>query len=251
MKSLSRILSSLLAVGVLSATLVAQTTGAGRYDQEIQSKVTQKLAQKQQFRDVKATVEDGIVNLTGTVDLYQQKLDAAKRARKADKVQGVRNQIVVSSAAPDAQLAAQLDRKLYFDRIGYDNLFNYVTASVKDGVVTLNGETRTPVSHDSALAIANFMPGVKDVVDNIKVLPVSNFDDQIRLRTARAVYGSATLGKYGTDPARPIRIVVDNGHVSLYGTVDSAMDKQIAGMRASQVFGVFSVQNNLTVAKQS
>ena len=251
MKSLSRILSSLLAVGVLSATLVAETTGAGRYDQEIQSKVTQKLAQKQQLRDVKATVEDGIVNLTGTVDLYQQKLDAAKRARKADKVQGVRNQIVVSSAAPDAQLAAQLDRKLYFDRIGYDNLFNYVTASVKDGVVTLNGETRTPVSHDSALAIANFMPGVKDVVDNIKVLPVSNFDDQIRLRTARAVYGSATLGKYGTDPARPIRIVVDNGHVSLYGTVDSAMDKQIAGMRASQVFGVFSVQNNLTVAKQS
>jgi len=251
MKSLSRILSSLLAVGVLSATLVAETTGAGRYDQEIQSKVTQKLAQKQQFRDVKATVEDGIVNLTGNVELYQQKLDAAKRARKADKVQGVRNQIVVSSAAPDAQLAAQLDRKLYFDRIGYDNLFNYVTASVKDGVVTLNGETRTPVSHDSALAIANFMPGVKDVVDNIKVLPVSNFDDQIRLRTARAVYGSATLGKYGTDPARPIRIVVDNGHVSLYGTVDSAMDKQIAGMRASQVFGVFSVQNNLTVAKQS
>jgi hyperosmotically inducible periplasmic protein len=251
MKFISRIFTSLLTVGLLSAVLVAQTTGAGRYDQEIQTKVTQKLAQKQQFRNVRATVEDGIVNLTGTVELYQQKLDAANRIRKTDKVQGVRNQITVSSTAPDAQLAAQLGRKLQYDRVGYDNLFNYVTASVKDGVVTLNGETRTPVSHDSALAIADFMPGVKDVVDNIKVLPVSRFDDQIRLRTARALYGSATLGKYGTDPARPIRIVVDNGHVALYGTVDNAMDKQIAGMRASQVFGVFSVQNNLTVANRS
>ena len=249
MKSWFRVLTSLLTVGLLSATLVAQTSGAGRYDQGIQSKAAQKLAEKQEFRNVKASVEDGIVNLTGSVELYQQKLDAAKRVRKIDKAQGVRNQIVVSSTAPDAQLAAQLDRKLYYDRTGYDNLFNYVTASVKDGVVTLSGETRGPVSHDSALSIANFMPGVKDVVDDIKVAPVSNFDDQIRLRTARAVYGSATLGKYGTDPARPIRIVVENGHVTLYGTVQSAMDKQIAGMRASQVFGVFSVQNKLVVDK--
>ena len=251
MKSVTRILTSLLTAGILSATLVAQTAGAGRYDQDIQSRVTQKLAEKQEFRNVRASVEDGIVNLTGSVELYQQKLDAAKRIRKADKVQGVRNLITVGSTAPDTELAAQLSRKLYFDRVGYDNLFNYVTASVQDGVVTLNGETRTPVSHDSAFAIASFMPGVKDVVDNVKVLPTSLFDDQIRLRTARAVYGSATLGKYGMDPARPIRIVVDNGHVTLYGTVDNAMDKQIAGMRASQVFGVFSVQNDLVIAKQS
>jgi len=251
MKSIFRIMTSLLTAGILSATLVAQTASAGRYDQEIQSKVTQKLAQKQEFRNVHSSVEDGIVQLTGSVDLYQQKVDAAKRIRKTDKVQGVRNLIAVSSTAPDAQLAEQLNRKLHFDRIGYDNLFNYVTASVQDGVVTLNGETRTPVSHDSAVAIANFMPGVKDVVDNVKVLPVSRMDDQLRLRTARAVYGSSVLSKYSTDPARPIRIVVNDGHVTLYGVVDNAMDKQVAGMRANQVFGAFSVENNLVVANQS
>jgi len=251
MRSTFRILTSLLTVGILSATLVAQTSGAGRYDQDIQSKVTQKLAEKKEFRNVQSSVDDGIVNLTGSVDIYRQKLDAAKRAKKVDKVQGVHNQIEVTSTAPDAQLEAQLSRKLYYDRIGYDNLFNYVTPSVKDGVVILTGETRSPMGHDSAISIANFMPGVKEVVDNIKVSPTSGFDDQIRLRTARAVYGSATLGRYGMDPARPIRIVVDNGHVSLYGVVDSKMDKQIAGMRAGQVFGVFSVQNNLVVANQS
>ena len=251
MKSTLRVLSSLLTAGILSATLVAQTTGAGRYDQNIQSKAVQKLAEKTEFRNVHASVEDGIIDLTGSVDLYQQKLDATKRVRKIDKAQGVRNQIVVSSTAPDAQLAATLDRKIYFDRIGYDNTFNFVSVSVKDGVATLSGETRNDVGRDSALAIANTTPGVKEVVDDIKVLPVSGFDDQIRLRTARAVYGYSGLSKYGIDPARPIRIVVDNGHVSLYGVVNSSMDKQIAGMRASQVFGVFSVQNNLVVANQS
>ncbi len=85
------------------------------------------------------------------------------------------------------------------------------------------------------------MPGVKDVVDNIKVSPVSGFDDRIRISALRAIYRDPVLGRYASDPAKPIRIVVDNGKLSLYGTVATAMDKQIAGMRANQVFGVFSV----------
>ncbi len=95
------------------------------------------------------------------------------------------------------------------------------------------------------------MPGVNDVVDNIKVLPVSGFDDRIRISAVRAIYRDPVLGRYASDPAKPIRIVVDNGKLSLYGTVATAMDKQIAGIRANQVFGVFSVQNNLEVVKGS
>jgi hyperosmotically inducible protein len=192
------------------------------------------------------------VTLTGTVDLYQQKLDAAKKIRKADKVQGVRNLIEVAGKnVPDAQLESQLDRKLYYDRIGYDNLFNFVNVSVKDGLATLTGETRTDVGRDSAVAIANTMPGVKDVVNEVKVAPASGFDDDIRFRATRAIYRDPVLSRYAIDPARPIRIVVDNGKLMLFGTVDSAMDKQVAGIRASQVFGVFSVQNNLQVAQKS
>ena len=51
--------------------------------------------------------------------------------------------------------------------------------------------------------------------------------------------------------ARPIRFIVHNGNISLYGTVDSAMDKQIAGMRVSSVPGAFSVKNNLVIEGQS
>jgi len=250
MKNILRAVTSFLAVGVLSAGLAAQTNNA-RYDSDIQARVTQQLTHKKDFRNLQATTEDGIVTLTGTVDLYQQKLDAAKKVRKLDKVQGVRNLVAVSSTAPDAEVQAKLERKLHYDRIGFDNQFNFVDVSVKDGVATLNGETRSDVGRDSALALANYMPGVKEVVNNIKVSPVSGFDDRIRIGAVRAIYRDPVLSRYASDPAKPIRIVVDNGKLSLYGTVASTMDKQVAGIRANQVFGVFSVQNNLEVVKGS
>ena len=251
MKNLFKSLPSFLVVGILCVGLAAQTTGSGRYDGDIQAKVVQALAKKQEVRNLHAATEDGIVTLLGTVDLYQQKLDAVKKVRKMDKVQGVRNLIAVSTTVPDDELTAQLDRKLYYDRIGYDNLFNFVTASVKDGVATLSGETRTDVGRDSALSLAATTPGVKDLVNNVKVAPVSIFDDDIRIRAIRAIYRDPVLSRYAIDPALPIRIVVDNGHLSLYGTVASRLDKQEAGIRANQIFGVFSVQNNLEVEKKS
>lgn len=249
MKKIIAALSSFFLVGLLSVSLFAQTNSAARYDATIQTSATQKFADKQKFQNVKSSVEDGIVTLTGTVDLYQDKLDAAKTARKLKNVQGVRNLITVAGpAVSDAQLQEQLSRKLYYDRVGwYDSAFNYFTLTVKDGVVTLGGQTYNDVGRDSALALAERMPGVKDIVNEVKVSPVSMFDDNIRRRAVRAIYGYAPLGKYAIDPARPIRIIVENGHVSLYGTVISPMDKQLAGMRANQLPDTFSVQNNLVV----
>ena len=240
-----------ITVALLVLLSISAMAATGRYDQQIQQTVSQKIHGAKKLQNVNSSVEDGIVTLTGNVDLYQQKLDAAKKVRKLDKVQGVRNVIAVSSSAPDAELEAKLERKLHYDRIGYDNQFNFIEVSVKNGSATLTGETRTDVGRDSALALANYMPGVKDVVDNIKVSPVSGFDDRIRISAVRAIYRDPVLGRYASDPARPIRIVVDSGKLSLYGTVATAMDKQIAGIRANQVFGVFSVQNNLEVVKGS
>jgi hyperosmotically inducible protein len=251
MKAFLRSFGWFVGVSVLSVSMFAQSS-ASRYDAAIQARVSQQLASKSEFRDVQGGVEDGIVTLSGNVDLYQQKLDAARKIRKTQNLQGVRNLIVVNGkSVPDAELAAQLDRKLYYDRMGYDIAFNFVTASVQDGVVTLNGETRTEVDRDSALALVDTTPGVKDVVDNAKVAPVSFFDDDIRIRALRTIYRDPVLSRYAIDPARPIRIVVDSGRLSLYGTVATAMDKQVAGIRASQVFGAFTVQNNLEVAKKS
>ncbi len=240
-----------LAVSVALVVLLSMTAMAatGRYDQQIQQAVSQKIHDTKQLQNVGASVEDGIVTLTGTAGLYQDKLDAAKKVKKLTNVTGVRNDIVVAGeTVPDGQLQQKLAKKLAYDRVGYyDNTFNYLALDVKDGVVTINGDTVNDVAKDSALAIVARTPGVKDVVNQVTVLPVSIFDDSIRVRTARAIYRDSVLGRYATDPVHPIRIVVDKGHVTLYGTVESAMDKTIAGIRANSVPGAFSVENKLMV----
>jgi len=246
MKSRVLTVTTLALFVLLSMTAMAAN---GRYDQQIQQAVSQKMQASKQLQNVGSSVEDGIVTLTGTVGLYQDKLDAAKKAKKLANVSGVRNQIAVAGeTVPDGQLQQKLAKKLAYDRVGYfDNAFNYIAVAVKDGVVTLSGATYWDVPRDSALALVARTPGVKDVVSEVKVLPVSTFDDSLRRRAARAIYGDPVLGRYATDPADPIRIVVDNGHVTLYGHVESTMDKNIAGLRADGVPGAFSVDNKLVV----
>jgi hyperosmotically inducible periplasmic protein len=252
MKTAIRIFALALGMSAVSLGLRAEATPAAGNDTTIQLKATKQFAKGKEFRNVQPSVTAGVITLTGRVELYQQKLDAAKKAGKIAKVQGVRNLIEVDGKdVPDAQLAAELDRKLYYDRMGYDIAFNYLTVSVEHGVATMDGEVRTDYDLDSALGLVSTTPGVKDAVNRVKVAPTSIFDDQLRIRAMRAIYRDPVLRRYAIDPAYPIRIVVDNGHLSLYGTVDSQMDKTVAGMRANQVFGAFTVQNNLEVAKTS
>ena len=249
-KKMKNVAGALIAVALLSVTLFADTGAASRYDNQVQTAVTHKLDAKKQFRDVKASVEDGIVTLTGSVDLYQRKLDAAKLARKAAHVQGVRNLITVGGPdVPDAQLEQKLATKLRYVRVGYDNAFDYFALGVKDGVVTVEGQDRTGVGRDEAFAEVANTPGVKDVINNISIAPVSTFDDGVRIQALQAIYRDPVLSKYAMDPAHPIRIIVANGHVTLYGSVDNAMDKNIAGIRANQIFGAFTVDNKLVVDK--
>jgi osmotically-inducible protein OsmY len=214
---------------------------------EAQSKLN-----KSQFKNVKVDVQNGIATLSGTVDLYEYKADADKRIHKVKGVTAVRNDIEVAGpTVPDAELKAKLGEKLTYDRVGYGNVFDAITLSVQNGAVTLGGHARTPVDKDSALALVSTYPGVKEVTDEIQVDPVSMMDDQTRMAVARAVYGYPSLNKYAIDPAKTIRISVQNGNVELYGVVDSQSDKETAFIRANGVPGVFSVKNYLQVANQS
>jgi len=247
--SLSRILFALLIVLGLYMPSLSQAMKGGKFDDQILQDVQKQINGKKDFKDVTASVDDQIVTLTGTVNVYIDLVNLEKRIKKVKNVEAVRNHVTVSSTAPDAELQEKLASKLRYDRVGYGNVFNALGLQVKDGVVTISGNVHDYPSRDSALAIAETMPGVKDVIDNIEVAPVSNFDDDLRLRLYRAIYGDPSLSKYAMDPQKPIRIVVDNGHVTLYGVVISDLDKQLAGTRANGVSGAFSVDNQLVVAK--
>ena len=245
------VLALLLSLGVAAFTSSESAYAIGGQDGS--SDAAGKL-NKSQFKDVKVTVDsNGIATLTGTVSLYQYKSDAANRVRKAKGVTAVRNEIqVTGSNASDGDLKAKLAEKLTYDRVGYGTTpFNAISINVENGVVTLAGHAYSYPDRDSAVALVSTYPGVKDVIDNIEVDPTSIMDDQIRTSVARAVYGYPTLNKYAIDPAKPIRISVQNGHVELYGVVDSQADKDTAYIRANGVPGVFGVKNYLQVAGQS
>jgi hyperosmotically inducible protein len=231
-----------------SAVVAAQDS----QDTQIQADVVNKALNKSKFKDVKATVQNGIVTLTGTVDVYDTKADADKRAHRIKNVKGVENEIEVAGPeVPDNVLQDKLIKAISYDRVGYGTTaFNAIGVNVQNGVVTLSGTAYGPVDADSAAAVAANTKGVKDVVNEIQVDPVSPMDDRIRLAVFRSVYGFPSLNKYAIDPAKPIRISVQNGNVTLYGVVDRQSDKDAAGIRANSVPGVFHVTNNLVVAGQ-
>ncbi|WP_263384071.1 BON domain-containing protein [Granulicella arctica] len=218
-------------------------------DAQIQADVSKALDNKK-FRDVKANVQNGVVTLTGSVAVFSDKEDADKKAHHRKNVKGIQNMIEVAGpVVEDAQLRNKLGEKLAYDRVGYGTTaFNALTIAVQNGVVTLGGTAYGPTDKDSALSLVANYPGVKDVVDNIEVAPTSPMDDRIRLSEARAIYGAPQLNKYAIDPAKPIRITVVNGNVTLSGVVDNQMDKDVANIRANQVPSVFKVVNNLQVA---
>jgi hyperosmotically inducible protein len=240
----------LLLAGPAKAMAQGGSNGA-QSDAQIQADVVKSLENKR-FKDVKASVRNGVVILTGTVDLYSAKLDADNRAHHRKNVKGVENQIeVAGSTIDDTTLRNKLAETLAYDRVGYGTiLFNAFTIGVQNGVVTLGGTAYGPSDKDSAVSVVENYPGVKDVVDNIEVAPVSPMDDRIRLAVARAIYGFPQLNKYAIDPAKPIRITVVNGNVTLSGVVDTQADKDVANIRANGVPGVFKVVNNLEVVAE-
>ncbi len=220
-------------------------------DASIQSYLQKKLDQNSHLKGVRAHVADRVVTLSGTVNSYRDDIEAAHMARQIASVDGVIDRIAVNAPhIPDQKLKKQLAERLTYDRIGEGQTFNYLTVGVKSGHVTVGGEVRSYADRDSALDIIADTQGVRGVTDNIKVAPTSIMDDQIRFLAARAIYGNPELSRYADNPAHPIRILVNNGHVTLDGVVASQMDKQLAYNAVNSIGGVFSVTNNLVVAGQ-
>jgi len=251
-KTNAALLTAALAVALLGLPKISfAARAAGAQDSQTADSAAAARLNKSQFKDVKVTVDNGIATLTGSVSLYEYKADAGKRVLKAKGVTAERNMIEVAGPnIPDRELESKLQERLSYDRVGYGNVFNAIGVKVENGVASVGGHARTDVDKDSALALVSMTPGVKDVIGEIEVDPVSIMDDQTRMAVARAIYGYPSLTRYSIDPVKPIRISVQNGNVELYGMVDSQGDKEIAFMRANGVPGIFSVKNYLQVANQ-
>jgi osmotically-inducible protein OsmY len=149
----------------------------------------------------------------------------------------------VAAAQPtDLQILKSVAAKV--DGDAQFTIFDAVNATVNDGVVTLTGKVTMPYKRDDLERRVAAVAGVRSVADRIAVLPVSSFDDELRYRIARAIYGHSNFWNYAIMPNPPIHIVVENGRVTLTGVVNSDVDRVLARSLAAQ-FGALSVTNDL------
>ena len=237
----------------LLAAALSVPAAFAQNDSEIQASV-QKALRGSRFKGIQASVQNGVVNLTGNVDVVAAKFSADQKVHHVKGVTAVRNDIQVNagSEVSDQQLQAKLQKSINYDMVGYGTTaFDAIGVQVHDGVAVLSGHAYGPVDASDAVAIVENTKGVRDVINNIEIDPVSPMDDQIRLAVFRKVYSFPMLSQFAMDPVKPIRIQVANGHVTLYGTVDTEAERNAAGIQANSVPGVFSVTNDIVVANAS
>src|SRR5215204_3697231 len=160
-------------------------------------------------------------------------------------VPGVAMANPVQGGAADPQLSRRVRRELV--TLPYYGVFDNLAYSINGGNVTLSGQVVRPSTRSDAERRVKRIAGVTRVVNNIKVLPLSRFDDDIRAATYRSIARMGGLYRYlqGTNPS--LHIIVDRGHVTLEGVVSGRGDKTLAYHAANRVPGVFSVTNNLRV----
>ena len=142
----------------------------------------------------------------------------------------------------DLQIFNDVSRQV--QRYAYFTIFDDISASVHNGVVTLTGKVTMPFKSTEIQKRVAKVDGVTQVVNKIQVLPVSMFDDGLRYQIARAIYGNSSFWNYAAMVNPPIHIIVENGHVTLTGVVNSNVERMLARSIATQ-FDALSVTNDL------
>jgi hyperosmotically inducible protein len=143
-----------------------------------------------------------------------------------------------------------LERRVRHEILMYPNytLWDSIAFRVDNGNVELSGAVNQPYKKSDIERVVQHIPGVASITNEIAVLPLSSQDDRLRLQVARAIYRDPALSRYAMGALPAIHIIVDNGKVTLTGEVNTAMEKQIAGIRAASAGLSFGpVVNNLIV----
>lgn len=185
--------------------------------------------------------------------------------------------VIASATGSSAQMVSASETthsvRRALERLPYYGVFDYMAFGIDRGTVTLTGYTYNGSLRSAAEIAAKRTSGVDEVANRLEVLPTSQEDDRIRWVTFYKIYTDAFLSRYASGGEAGVRreiyearrfpgmyqplglysihIVVRHGQTTLYGVVDSAADRQIAEVRAREVFGVFSVENEIVVAKKA
>ncbi len=246
-----RLTRILLAPGLL--ILAAATGFAAAHSitpAQITAEITDKLYHAQVFKhgQVQVNFDNGTATLTGTVDSFGAKMDAERAARKVDDVHQVVDNLQVYAEDVTPRQILERARHEILTYYAY-TIFDNVELGTQGNTLIVNGQVTQPYKKSD---IGNFLAHIKGVAqleNNLEVLPVSNFDDGLRIRIARAIYGDPLFIYYGNQALPPIHIIVKNGNVNLVGVVASPLDKEKAGFDARNAGTFFAFKNDLRVER--
>ena len=234
-------------LSLLGAMLVAVPALAS--DGDLQKRVEDRLARAglAQRGDVQVSVKDGVVTLEGFTLTVDARRDAEKAAGKESK--RVESRLVVrpQEAVPDAQVQERVAAAILREpRYG---VFDSVGVAVQDGVVVLQGSVRQPWLKDSFDRRVAEIDGVRDIKNEIRIAPTSIYDDRLRGQLYGLIYGDDMFARYASWADPPIRIVVENGKVTLTGIVNSPVEQARLGMIARGTLA-FKVTNAVEVESE-
>ena len=244
---------ALLACAILCSTSVAgaapEKSRLTLSDSQIKTNVEHNLSKLDLGSSpVKVSVRDGVVTLSGTVPSLWLKQEAINRARKIDDVKTVVADLTVRRAESDQKLADEIAKQVR--QYVFYTIYDDVEGAVHDGVVTLTGKVTMPYKASEIGDRVARVPGVQEVDNKISTLPVSGFDDQLRIAIASQIYRDPLFWNYAIAVNPPIHVVVENGHVTLTGVVNSEVERRKAETVARMTPGVFSVDNKLRLDRE-
>jgi hyperosmotically inducible periplasmic protein len=246
-RKLPTLLIAVLFVSSLGLTVVAQEKKQ-LTDAMIKTIIEYRLIREnlQQGNNIQVQVDDHVVRLSGTVRSAAELRRVEKAARGVDDVDKVENQLrVAAGTRTDQKVADEVVRAIR--SFAFFDIFDWVEGDVKNGVVTLRGAVREPWRRDDYARLAENIEGVQSVRNEIRALPTSIYDDQIRIAAARQLYGDPRFVRYANRSLPPIHLVVENGKIWLKGAVANRLERQLAETIIRSNVMSFEVVNDLAV----
>ena len=238
----------LAGAGMTFAVGAAGAVGQGQdaaFDRQIEAQVRAALSDEDALRGVTAAVRAQEVTLTGEVPSVWAKEEAVTLTLEVEGVRSVVDDLTIARVSDDALIGARVAEQIRnYTRF---TIFDHADIGVNGGVVTLFGKVTEPIKATEIARRASRVGGVREVRNQIEVLPASTSDGALRDELARRIYEHPFLSHYGRFRHPPIHIIVERGHVTLTGAVSAQGDKQTAGSIVNRTFGVLSVENNLLV----
>jgi osmotically-inducible protein OsmY len=232
-------------LGLTQTSVAAPQTSVNQTpDSAIVAAVKRALSGQSDLRKLAVSVDGSQVKLTGRVPTLWLKMDAVKRTLKVDGVKTILSEIELPKGESDANLAAALGRAI--DGYPYYTVFDYIDATIRQGVVTLIGSVTPDMnkSDDIAEAVAK-VRGVQEIRNQIVTLPTQQGDDDIRSTLYSRITGDTNFEGVPIDRRPPFHIIVDHGVVTLYGWVQGEIEYRKLESIARSTSGVLRVNNNL------